>query len=242
MNFKLSISTILVVFLAVNLSFCVEEEKEDEEIEGQFGSGKIVGGSLITIDAVPYFASILYKNKHLCGASIISDQWLISAAHCYVDGVASNYKIRTGSSRKSRTGAIQKVEKLIKHQLYSDSTLNYDFMLIKLAQKIKFNKLQKAIPLAAANKIIAEGIDVRTCGFGLTNNPRESDEFLRVVVVQTSNQEFCTKAYDNFINEKNMLCAGSTDGKDSCQVRMLLNFYEILLILIYFRETVVSLA
>lgn len=218
MSFKVFVSTILIVFLAVNFSHC-----EEEEIEELNGSGKIVGGDLVKIDAVPYFASILYRNRHLCGASIISDQWLLSAAHCYVDGIPSNYKIRTGSSRKSQTGVIRKVEKIIRHPQYDGTTLNNDFMLIKLGQKIKFNKLHKAIPLAAPGKVIPEGTDVRTCGFGLTNNAMENDEFLRIVVVQASNQEFCSKAYENFINEKVMLCAGSTEKKDSCQVRTLFN-------------------
>lgn len=216
MSLKVLIVTILIVFLAVNFSLC--EVEEVEEIEEPFGSGKIVGGDLVKIDIVPYFASVLYKNNHLCGASIISDQWILTAAHCMVDSIPSNYKIRTGSSRKSKTGAIRKVEKIIRHPLYDGSTLNYDFMLIKLAQKMQFNKQQKAIPLAPADKVIAEGTDVRTCGFGLTNNALESDEFLRAVVVQVSNQEFCSKAYDDFINEKTMLCAGSIERKDSCQV------------------------
>lgn len=217
MSFKVLISAILIAFSAVNFSLCEEEN----EIEESFGSGKIVGGDLTKIDEVPYFASILYRNDHLCGASIISDEWIISAAHCYVDSIPSNYKIKTGSSRKSKAGIIRKVEKLIKHPQYDGSTLNNDFMLIKLAQKIKFNRQHKAIPLAAAGKLIAEGTDVRTCGFGLTNNALQSDEFLRAVIVQVSNQDFCSKAYNDFINHKNMLCAGSTERKDSCQVRSL---------------------
>ena len=43
---------------------------------------KIVGGYTCAENSVPYQVS-LNAGYHFCGGSLISDQWVVSAAHCY---------------------------------------------------------------------------------------------------------------------------------------------------------------
>jgi secreted trypsin-like serine protease len=43
---------------------------------------RIVGGQPIDISEIPYQASVLYLNYHLCGGSILSPKWVVSASHC----------------------------------------------------------------------------------------------------------------------------------------------------------------
>lgn len=44
--------------------------------------GRIVGGSAVAITAYPYQLSLRRSNSHICGASIISANWALTAAHC----------------------------------------------------------------------------------------------------------------------------------------------------------------
>ena len=44
--------------------------------------GRIVGGFPIDIKQVPWQASLQRNGNHSCGASIISENWLLTAAHC----------------------------------------------------------------------------------------------------------------------------------------------------------------
>lgn len=43
---------------------------------------KIVGGYTCAENSVPYQVS-LNSGYHFCGGSLISSQWVVSAAHCY---------------------------------------------------------------------------------------------------------------------------------------------------------------
>lgn len=44
--------------------------------------GRIVGGKPAFIENYPYQASLLYFTSHICGAVIISDYYVVTAAHC----------------------------------------------------------------------------------------------------------------------------------------------------------------
>lgn len=43
---------------------------------------KIVGGNNAKEGAWPWLAALYYNRQLLCGASLVSDDWLVSAAHC----------------------------------------------------------------------------------------------------------------------------------------------------------------
>lgn len=65
----------------------------------------IVGGSTIDIIDVPWQVSlknIANGNNHFCGGSIISDMWIITAAHCVVGQNANNIKIHAGVSNQTQ--------------------------------------------------------------------------------------------------------------------------------------------
>lgn len=49
---------------------------------------KIVGGYTCQRNAIPYQVS-LNAGYHFCGGSLINEQWVISAAHCYKSWVKS---------------------------------------------------------------------------------------------------------------------------------------------------------
>nr|AEI58579.1 serine protease [Eupolyphaga sinensis] len=46
--------------------------------------GRIVGGSTTTIQNYPYQVSLQYGGSHICGGSIISANYVLTAAHCII--------------------------------------------------------------------------------------------------------------------------------------------------------------
>ena len=45
--------------------------------------GRITGGSNSDPGQWPWQVSINYNGEHVCGGSLVSDQWVLSAAHCF---------------------------------------------------------------------------------------------------------------------------------------------------------------
>lgn len=48
------------------------------------GSGRIVGGEPTFVENFPYQASLRVWSAHSCGAVIISENFLLTAAHCTI--------------------------------------------------------------------------------------------------------------------------------------------------------------
>lgn len=208
---------LILVVLVFNFSSCDDNSSENEIDQNPFGGGtRIVGGQIIDIENVPYLAEISKNGAHHCGGSIISNKWILSAAHCFAEKTPTIYRIRVGSSRASRGGKVYEVAKIILHPDYDKTPFDNDFALIQVKDSINFNDKQKAIKLPVESKVVWPNMDVLVSGFGDTKNEMESEEFLRGVIIKIIDQNVCKLSYSEEGITSNMFCAAGK-GKDSCQ-------------------------
>jgi len=123
----------------------------------------VIGGQDADLGEFPWQASLgqplAYRPWywHMCGASLISKRWLITASHCLYGGVASDYLVYLGmhdkDSKKQGAPAKYEVEQLIKHPAWDDMD-GYrfygqgDIALLKLKQDAKINEYVQPVPMA----------------------------------------------------------------------------------------------
>ncbi|XP_053674738.1 trypsin 5G1-like [Anopheles nili] len=181
------------------------------------GFNKIVGGFEIDISQAPFQVSLRVRG-HICGGSIISKRWILTAAHC-ASPKEGPYEVRVGSSTSKSGGQLFSIKKVIQHPKYNSGTFKNDFALLELEIDLEFSENVAPIDLPNQNEPVKEGTMLQVSGWGTTQNPNESNTVLRAVNVPAVDQQECNRSYGNRnkIHDE-MLCAGYLEGgKDSCQ-------------------------
>uniref|UniRef100_A0A8C8UND2 trypsin n=1 Tax=Peromyscus maniculatus bairdii TaxID=230844 RepID=A0A8C8UND2_PERMB len=160
---------------------------------------KIVGGYTCRENSVPYQVS-LNSGYHFCGGSLINDQWVVSAAHCY----KSRIQVRLGEHNINVLEGNEQfvtAAKSIRHPKFNSKTLDNDIMLIKLASPVTLNA--RVCLISGWGNTLSLGV----------NNP----DLLQCLDAPLLTQAACEASYPGKITN-NMVCAGFLEGgKDSCQ-------------------------
>uniref|UniRef100_A0A2I3RIS2 Serine protease 1 n=2 Tax=Pan TaxID=9596 RepID=A0A2I3RIS2_PANTR len=168
---------------------------------------KIVGGYTCQKNSLPYQVS-LNSGYHFCGGSLINEQWVVSAGHCY----KSRIQVRLGEHNIEFINAA----KIIRHPQYDKKTLNNDIMLIKLSSRAVINARVSTISLPTAPP--ATGTKCLISGWGNTaSSGADYPDELQCLDAPVLSQAKCEASYPGEITS-NMFCVGFLEGgKDSCQ-------------------------
>ncbi|XP_048008964.1 trypsin-3-like isoform X2 [Megalobrama amblycephala] len=172
---------------------------------------KIIGGIEC---GVPYQVS-LNSGYHFCGGSLISDLWVVSAAHCY----KSRVQVRLGEHNIDVIEGTEQFiysSKVIRHPSYDSYTLDNDIMLIKLSSAASLNIYVRTVSLPSS----CAPSDTSCLISGWGNMSASGSNFpsrLMCLWVPILSDSTCKGAYPGQITS-NMFCAGFMEGgRDSCQ-------------------------
>ncbi|XP_072808695.1 serine protease 52-like isoform X3 [Vicugna pacos] len=178
---------------------------------------EIIGGAPADIRDFPWQVSIFHKSKHLCGGSILSEWWILTASHCFKGKTKAALKVIHGEEDLNGMQNLTKVKvsRRITHPNFDNWLFNNDIALLLL--KSPLNLGAKKVPIC-----LSEVTDLgrwRNCwvtGWGVTAPRQNTDTVLQKVKIQLVNWETCSKIMP--VLTKNMLCAGDFQGgKDACQ-------------------------
>lgn len=88
-------------------------------------SSKIVGGIETSIEQFPWQLSLRVHGNHRCGASVISVNRVLTAAHCRRNNTIDDFTVLGGStfSFGDQFSYIIRLEKFIQHPNFDNSTL-----------------------------------------------------------------------------------------------------------------------
>ncbi|XP_069492142.1 transmembrane protease serine 2 isoform X2 [Ambystoma mexicanum] len=124
-------------------------------------SSRIVGGTVATRGEWPWQVSLQVRGTHVCGGSIVTPYWIVTAAHCVEGGLSSTsqWKVYAGYLYLYEMSSGYLVEKIISRPDYETKTKNNDLALMKLASPITFSG-QSSVSLRYAPVNL---IDSSTC-------------------------------------------------------------------------------
>lgn len=190
---------------------------------------RIVGGFRVNIKRVPWQASVYFHNRHLCGGSIISNRWILTAAFCLANNPMHLFDVKVGATDWLNEGKLYHAEQKIVHERYTGRATNdFDYGLLRVSKDIIFSDIAQPIQMPnIGDADVASGTTCLVSGWGWTKNNSESSQYLRAVEVPKVDHKLCLYAYDGmFPITERLFCAGLYDegGKD-CKLTM--TFFRI---------------
>ncbi|XP_039601443.1 suppressor of tumorigenicity 14 protein homolog isoform X1 [Polypterus senegalus] len=188
---------------------------------------KIVGGEDARTGEWPWQVSLqMGKYGHICGASVISSKWLLSAAHCFQDSDsirysdASTWKAYMGMriiNRISNSVVTRYIKRIVVHSQYDQYTSDYDIALLELNAAVFFNEFVQPICLPASSHFFSIENNCFVTGWGVLMEDGELASVLQEATVKIISHNTCNKFYDDAVTPR-MLCAGNLHGGvDACQ-------------------------
>uniref|UniRef100_UPI003AB0C37E coagulation factor X n=1 Tax=Centroberyx gerrardi TaxID=166262 RepID=UPI003AB0C37E len=197
-----------------------EEEEEEEEEGGDSLNPRIVGGVLERQGGSPWQVLVRRSDGYgFCGGTLVSDRWVISAAHCFHE-TPDHVTIGDYDKRRPDPGEqVIKVQKVVVHPHFHSFTFDSDVALLLLAQPVVFGPA--AIPACLPDAHLAQYLlreDNRgmVTGWGATQYLGRSSRFLRKVALPVVSQHNCMLSTEQVITD-NMFCAGYLDADiDAC--------------------------
>jgi secreted trypsin-like serine protease len=187
---------------------------------------RIIGGSPADIKDAPWQVALVfgkYKDPfraQFCGGSVISNDWVVTAAHCVVNDsvnrTAANVAIVANTTFYNTGGDRIDVTEIRVHEKYDPQSNDYDIALLKLA-----SHPARLTPVGLPNSgdALPAGTNMIVTGWGALREGSPGTAYLISANIPVISNQTCNEAvsYNGAITD-NMICAGlRSGGLDSCQ-------------------------
>ncbi|XP_040192177.1 coagulation factor X [Rana temporaria] len=185
-------------------------------------SGRIVGGRDCKLGECPWQALLISEeNEPFCGGTILSRQFILTAAHCM--NQTKYFKVVVGevnTLKNDGTESTHKVEKIIVHPKFVRATYDFDIAVVKLKEAINYtdNIIPACLPDPDfADEVLMTERQAMVSGFGRLFERGVQATKLQMLNVPYVDRQTC-KESSKFKITDNMFCAGyDKEVKDACQ-------------------------
>ncbi|MBU2117855.1 MAG: serine protease, partial [Alphaproteobacteria bacterium] len=176
----------------------------------------VVGGVLVPEGMMPFMVQVAHDDGLLCGGTLITESWVVTAAHCLFDDDGrlrdrNGFYVREGSTRLNG-GSLRTVDTLVIHGGYDPSRHYDDIALLQLGPPYQPTGARPLRVLAAPD-FFADGMIGTVAGFGATDLRHNSDRLLMTDLRIWSLAD-CRDVWGSRIDETQICAGGGTT--DSC--------------------------
>ncbi|XP_054870979.1 mast cell protease 3-like isoform X1 [Amphiprion ocellaris] len=196
---------------------------------------EIIKGTKAKKKSMLYMASVQNKKGHVCGGFLVSEDFVMTAAHC-VNQNPTSVVLGTHSLKNVNDDTMRYSIKKCKHPDYKAVISGNDIMLLQLSRKAHLGKKGPIKPIKIpSNQIKLKGKQkCSVAGWGATKTNGSNVDELQVVDIPVINLETCQKMWNDKL-PANVVCAGGYGTKKGfCQVFFYLFTENIVYISFFF--------
>lgn len=185
---------------------------------------RIIGGHEVQTGARPWQVLLSINRSGLgytCGATIISAEWVLTAAHCThaVADRPDSIRVLAGTTRLAAgQGTTVGVREVRVHPDYDGTAINHphDVSLLRLSEPLPFVPVRLLAP-EDEERLGAQDTPGLVIGFGATEEGGGASGRLLETSVPLQGYDKCKQVYGDYLSH-GMICAGLDEGgRDTCQ-------------------------
>ncbi|KAH8268565.1 hypothetical protein KR026_008996 [Drosophila bipectinata] len=186
--------------------------------------GRVVNGTNSSVLKYPFVVSIRsYDGAHSCGGSIITDYFVMTAAHCTNGRSADTLSVQFGVTDISIYGPnVVRIKKIIQHEAFDPDHQNAnDIALLRVEMPFVFDGIRVApvqLPTVSfATPQLDAGVEGVLVGWGLNETGGRVQDTLQEVFLKIYSDEECTMRHNGNTDPKYHICGGVDEGgKGQC--------------------------
>uniref|UniRef100_A0A3Q0RII4 Coagulation factor VII, like n=1 Tax=Amphilophus citrinellus TaxID=61819 RepID=A0A3Q0RII4_AMPCI len=185
---------------------------------------RVVNGKICPKGHCPWQALLTENSAFICGAIVLSDQWILTAAHCVYLKPSTVFHVIVGEHdliENEKTEQRQRVLKVMIHPSYNKTSSDGDLALLKLYRPVKLGRHVVPICLPARNSTFTRTLATirhsTVSGWGRLAEFGSTARFLQRLVLPRVPLQEC-RLHTGLNITKNMICAGvKSGGQDACE-------------------------
>ncbi|XP_043191688.1 trypsin-1-like, partial [Amphibalanus amphitrite] len=189
---------------------------------------KVVGGREAYPGQYPWAASLQMNGRHVCGASIVSSRYVVTASHCLHGRPQPSLSVVVGEHTLSKQESSEQrlpVVRTFPHEKYRYPSFKNDIAVLELGGEIGWNQYRQPVCLPDVGQAPSHGTSATVAGWGWLGEHlkggKQADVLQRVhvpLVAPATCSGWFSEAGRRVHIGRGQICAGfKAGGKDGCQ-------------------------